>query len=234
VKSLSRPSRLVRTWANETEPLQLIGESDSPPTLRALPEYHSAESTAREIDAARRTLDELRSRTEAEIQARWDEVRADALAQARDELQAEFEALVDASFQRFNKVVGEARAEQERIAYAAEQDLIELAIGIAHEAIGESVSEDVVERRVRRGLSLLSSSEVTTILVNPNDVALVTPWIERWQQAEGVNVEIVPDRTVEPGGCEVVSRSGIYDLSPQARLEMIGQALRSEFDAGHQ
>ncbi len=229
---MSRQSRLVRTWANETEPLQLIGDCEAPPTLRALPGYHTAESAARDFDAAKRTLEDMRARTEAEIEARWDEVRAEALALARDELQGEFEALVDASFQRFNRIVGEARADQQRIARAAERDLVELAIGIAHEAIGESVSEDAVERRVRSGLGLLSSSETTTVLINPNDVALITPWVERWQQTEGVQVEIVPDRTVESGGCEIVSRSGIFDLSPHARLEMIGDALRAEYDAG--
>jgi flagellar biosynthesis/type III secretory pathway protein FliH len=198
--------------------------------VRALPEYRTPQPDEREFETARRAIEDMHARARAEIEASREQVRAEALAEARAELQGEFEALVDASFQRFNMVVNEARAEQQKIARAAERDLIELAIAIAHEAIGEAPSAEQMEHRVRRGLELLPASEVMTILVNPNDVSLIAPWIERWQQAEGVQVEVIPDRAVEPGGCEIVARSGIYDLGPQARLEMIAAALRAGMD----
>ncbi|HLT20019.1 MAG TPA: FliH/SctL family protein [Thermomicrobiales bacterium] len=228
---MSRHTRLVRSWAHETGPLHIIGNNEPPAPVRALPEYRTPDPIEKELEAARRSIEEMRARAEAEIEARREQVRQEALAQARAELQSEFEALVDASFQRFNMVVNAARAEQEKIARAAERDLIELAIAIAADIVGEAPPEEMVERRVRRGLSLLAASEVLTILVHPDDVALVTPWIERWRQAEGVQAEIIPDRAIEPGGCEIVSRSGIYDLGPQARLEMIAEALRAEVDA---
>lgn len=227
---MSRQSRLVRSWAHETGPLHIIGNNEIPAPVRALPEYRAPEPIDHQLEAARRTIQEMYARAEAEIAAQREQIRAEALAQARAELQGEFEALVDASFQRFNMVVNAARAEQEKIARAAERDLIELAIAIAAGVIGEAPPEETVERRVRLGLSLLAASEVLTILVHPDDVALVTPWIERWREAEGVQAEIVPDRSVERGGCEIVSRSGIYDLGPQARLEMIADALRAATD----
>lgn len=227
---MSRQSRLVRSWAHETGPLHIIGNNEIPAPVRALPEYRAPEPIDHQLEAARRTIQEMYARAEAEIAAQREQIRAEALAQARAELQGEFEALVDASFQRFNMVVNAARAEQEKIARAAERDLIELAIAIAADVIGEAPPEETVERRVRLGLSLLAASEVLTILVHPDDVALVTPWIERWREAEGVQAEIVPDRSVERGGCEIVSRSGIYDLGPQARLEMIADALRAATD----
>lgn len=227
---MSRQSRLVRSWAHETGPLHIIGNNEIPAPVRALPEYRAPEPIDHQLEAARRTIQEMYARAEAEIAAQREQIRSEALAQARAELQGEFEALVDASFQRFNMVVNAARAEQEKIARAAERDLIELAIAIAADVIGEAPPEETVERRVRLGLSLLAASEVLTILVHPDDVALVTPWIERWREAEGVQAEIVPDRSVERGGCEIVSRSGIYDLGPQARLEMIADALRAATD----
>lgn len=184
------------------------------------------------MEAAQQQIEQMKSQAIAEVEAQREQIYAEAMEHARQELQSEFEQLVDASFERFNQIVARAQADQERIVHAAEKDLIEMAIAIAHEAVGESPSREIIERRVEQGLHLLSSSEVTTVLLNPDDIALVTPWVEQWQQSEGVQVEIVPDRTVEPGGCEIVARSAIYDFSPRARLQMIADMLRDQEDNG--
>lgn len=221
---MSRNTRLVRDWSNVGETVRLISDCAAPPTLRPVPDH--APDARQMIDDTRRQIEQLQRQAAAEIEAQRQQIYAEALDQARQELQSEFESLVDASFERFNQIVAQASVDQDRIVQSAEQDLIEMAIAIAHEALGEPPSEEAIKRRVREGLNLLTSSEVTTILLNPDDLPLVSPWIEQWQEAEGVQVEIIPDRTVEPGGCEIVARSAIYDFSPQARLQMIADALR--------
>lgn len=231
---MSKNTRLVREWANETEPLRLFGGNTAPPALRPVrdvPTNHRVDQD-QSLEAAQQQIDQMRAHAAAEIEAQREQIYAEAMERARQELQSEFEQLVDASFERFNRIIAQARADQERIVHAAEKDLIEMAIAIAREATGEPPSQELIERRVRQGLTMLSSSEVTTVLLNPDDVTLVAPWIEQWQIAEGVQVEIVPDRTVEPGGCEVVARSAIYDFSPQARLQMIADALRDQENGG--
>jgi flagellar assembly protein FliH len=210
--------------------VQLIGDCEAPPSLRALPSLHPRQPTGEEFEQVHSEIKALRARAEADIQARWEQVRAEALEQARAEVQSEFEALADASFQRWNQVIGAARADQQRIAVAAERDLVDLALAIAANVIGEFSDREAVERRVRQGLDTLSSSEITTVLLHPSDLPLVTPWIERWQATERVQVEIVPDRAVEPGGCQIVTRSGIFDFGPEARIEMIGESLRAQTD----
>jgi len=225
---LSNHTRLVRQWANETEPLRLINDGAAPSSLRPVSQNQSDRNAERMLEAAYQQVEQIRSHAEAEIEAQRDQIRAEAREQARQELQSEFEALIDASFERFNKIVAQARADQQRIARAAERDLIEIAIAIAQDVTGERPSAEAIEWRVRQGLELLSSSEVTTILLHPDDLSLVSPWIEEWEKAEGVQVEIAPDRAVEPGGCEIVARSAIYDFSPQARLQMIADAFREQ------
>lgn len=229
---MSKASRLVRSWETESEPVQLIGDCEAPPSLRALPSFHTRQPTGEEFEQVHSEIKALRARAEADIEARWEQVRAEALERARAEVQSEFEALIDASFQRWNQVVGAARADQQRTTAAVERDLVDLAIAIAGELIGELPDGDTVERRVRQGLETLASSEITTVLLNPADLPLVTPWVERWQAAERTQIEIVPDRAVEAGGCQIVTRSGIFDFGPQARLEMIEDALRAQTDGG--
>ncbi len=228
---MSRSTRLVRDWSNVSETVRLINDTAAP-ARSAATHVEPAPDTSALLAETQRQIEEMHLQAQAQIEAQREQMYADALAQARQELQSEFETLVDASFQRFNQIVAQAAVDQERIVEAAEKDLFELAVAIAHEATGEQPSEDAIERRVRDGLDLLTSSEVTTVLLNPDDLMLATPWIEQWQQAEGVQVEIVPDRSVEPGGCEIVARSAIYDFSPQARLQMIVDALRDRGESG--
>ena len=223
---MSRNTRLVRDWSNVGETVRLISDCAAPPSLHAIPRGESAAPPDQMVAEAQRRIEELQARATAELEAQRAELYSTALDQARQELQSEFEDLVDASFERFNQIVARASADQERIVRAAEKDLLEIAIAIAQEALGERPSDEAIERRVQAGLNVLTSSEVTTILIHPDDLALVTPWIDRWQEAEGVQVEIVPERSVEPGGCEIVARSAIYDFSPHARLQMIADALR--------
>ncbi len=223
---MSRPTRLVRDWSNVGETVRLISDGAAQPTLQSVPRAGSGVEVDQTIADAQHQIELLQRQAAAELEAQRDQMYAAALDQARQEIQNEFEALVDASFERFNKIVAQANADQERIVHAAEKDLIEIAIAIASEALGEPPSNEAIERRIRQGLDFLASSEVTTILLNPDDIALVTPWLERWQAAEGVQVEIVPERSVERGGCEVVARSAIHDFGPHARLQMIADALR--------
>ena len=227
---MSRNTRLVRDWSNVGETVRLISDCAAPSSLQPVLRDQHAPDPHQTLAEVQQQIEQLHNQAVAEIEAQRAEIYAAALDQARQELQSEFETLVDASFERFNRIVAQASADQERIVRAAEKDLIEIAIAIAHEALGEPPSEDTIRRRVSAGLNLLAASEVTTILLHPEDLALVAPWIEQWQAAEGVQVEIVPDRTVEPGGCEVVARSAIYDFSPNARLQMIADALRDRGD----
>lgn len=228
---MSRNTRLVRDWSNVGETVRLISDCAAPP-LHTVSKSGSTPEANEMLAETRRQIEAMHSQAQAEIEAQREQIYAEALAHARQELQTEFEALVDASFERFNRIVAQASTDQERIVEAAEKDLFELAVAIAHEAAGERPSDEAIERRVRQGLDLLTSSEVTMVLLNPEDLSLATPWIEQWQEAEGVQVEIVPDRTVEPGGCEIVARSAIYDFSPQARLQMIVDALRDRGESG--
>lgn len=228
---MSRNTRLVRDWSNVGETVRLISDCAAPPSLHAVPKTESSADPSVVLDETRRQIEEMHNQAHAEIESQREQIYAQALAQARQELQSEFAELVDASFERFNRIVAQASADQKRIVDAAEKDIFELAVAIAHEATGERPSDEAIEKRVRQGLALLTSSEVTTVLLNPEDLTLATPWIEQWQEAEGVQVEIVPDRTVEPGGCEIVARSAIYDFSPQARLQMIVDALRDRAES---
>jgi flagellar biosynthesis/type III secretory pathway protein FliH len=206
--------------------VRLISDCAASQSLHPVPDANHNPDVRQMLEDTKQQIEQMHTMAASEIEAQREQIYAEALNQARRELQAEFESLVDASFERFNMIVANAKADQDHIVHAAERDLVEIAIAIAHEALGDSPSEGAIERRVREGLNLLTSSEVTTILLHPDDLALVSPWIEQWQQAEGVQVEIVPDRTVEPGGCNIVARSAIYDFGPQARLQMIADALR--------
>ena len=111
----------------------------------------------------------------------------------------------------------------------ADQDLVELAMAIAHNLVGGLVDkyEDLVLGAVRDCMTHLQDRSRVVIRVHPDDLGIVREHREEWQQAferiESLVVEA--DETIGRGGCLVETPSGDIDAQIESRLAKLQGAL---------
>ncbi|HKX26681.1 MAG TPA: FliH/SctL family protein [Blastocatellia bacterium] len=153
-----------------------------------------AESRAAEIQRA------ARERGQAEAQA----LAQAELHQAAEELRAQLAASLD-----------ELAGLRTEIAARTEQDLVRLALEIAKKIVHREVKVDheIALTLARVALSRIHGRASAIVRLHPDDCAYVRDRCERLGTESAV--EIVEDRSINPGGCIVQSELGEID----ARIE---------------
>lgn len=106
-----------------------------------------------------------------------------------------------------------------------EPELIRLATSIASKIIEResSVSGDLIQRTVRAALEKLVDEEQVVIRVNPNDLETLRAYrAELIQEFENIaRIDVVPDETIDAGGCIAQSDTVRIDGRLASQLEKI-------------
>ena len=152
------------------------------------------------------------------------------------EAEAEADALRDAARQQGQAAaqkealesLGRARAEYARLQQAAEDDMLQLAFGIARRVIGRAVELDpeIVADIVRANLEHVRGRMRIVVVVHPDDL----PAVERRRAelvaaVEGAAVYFDSDSDVARGGCFIQTEAGRIDARLDVQLEAMRRAL---------
>lgn len=110
----------------------------------------------------------------------------------------------------------------------SEQDLLELALELATQALGAESHDraSFTAKMVEHSLALLAEADRITLRLSPGDVAILREQHPGLLDDEGV-LEIVEDATMKLGGVVAESALGRVDASLEHRLRELGQQLRS-------
>jgi flagellar assembly protein FliH len=110
-----------------------------------------------------------------------------------------------------------------------EQSAVRVATAIAERAISRSLPEmiDVPLKLLREALELGAGSATVRIRLNINDYETLQPQIDILvrEMTKSVQMEMIPDIKITPGGCVLETSLGIIDNQIESRLERIEQEI---------
>lgn len=121
--------------------------------------------------------------------------------------------------------VAETARVRREVLEASLPSLVELAVAIAQQVIGQKVAEDpaIVARLAREGVDALLDQEDLVVAVSP-DLAAKVP-AEVWASALEGHASVVTDPSLEPMRCEVRGKKARVGVDPEARLRAVVLAL---------
>ncbi len=143
--------------------------------------------------------------------------------------QAAAEATLAESIKRMQGLVGNVFESHTGFFRAAERQVVDLALQIAHKVIEREVENmpDLAINVIRAALEEMDARTAVRVRVNPDDQELLR---RRWTQVvpPGVNperIELVVDERVQAGGAIVDTTQGEVDAQLDSKLAQLGNAL---------
>jgi type III secretion protein L len=178
-------------------------------------EVYSATIEAREIvDAARSEAQKIREEAQCEREA----IEQAAREKGRSE-----------SVAQWYGILATARANADKLGEQHEQDLVRLALRVAEKIIGEQLRSDpsTIVSIVREALKSVRRDRNLTIQVNPQYTDELRRRLDQLKTSVGVSVEIqvVANHAVAPGGCVVESELGVIDAQLETQLRCLEEIL---------
>ncbi|HUW66312.1 MAG TPA: FliH/SctL family protein [Spirochaetia bacterium] len=223
------PLRLVITAVDSEE----ADRQPGPEELLARAGSEAENLLARAGEEARETLaiaarqaDELRQKAAGEAGALREEARQEGYAagQAQAE-EAQADLLAKAV-----RHLDQAQAERLVLLEGVRDEVIELAVTIAHQVVARelSMAPAAVMAIAREALELVSNRERVTVYVNPSEADLFRA---RRGDLEGslsdrALLVIIADQEVSPGGVRVETEQGLVDASLEARFATMSGVMK--------
>jgi len=200
-----------------TQEAALFDEVEAAATAEAAGIVESARAHADELvrDAA---VEAAAIRHDAYAEGR-EQGRIDGIALARAEL-AEHMALLQAA-------LAEAKSVRDRLLWAAEHEIVELAMAATRTVVGEharldpSMAVDVVERALERA----GSQNVVAVRMHPTRLELVEAHLTELRGSPSP-FELRGDESIEVGGCIVDTSTGQIDARLDVQLGEVARELR--------
>lgn len=171
---------------------------------------------------AQREAQKLRIRTIADA-------KKEALENARnlmnDELQrklAEVDPMVKSTLAQVAQQIQAWQQEWENRTVA-------LAVGIAEKVIGQQLTQtpEIVLNQIEQALRLAGTQDRMELRIHPQDIEEFKITIEKLIENLGdlATTVMVPDETIQPGGCVVRARYGSIDAQLETQIQRIGEEL---------
>lgn len=152
-----------------------------------------------------------------------------AVSEAREYARRNAEAELRQLAAAMNAVVQNFESGKHTLIAQAESGLLELALAIAGRVckIQAAGSEAVARENVRALLELVKHRDDVAVHVHPSDHELLAVHMpEVVQSINGIeHVTLVPDETIERGGCVLRTRDGSIDATIGTQLERVARAL---------
>lgn len=163
------------------------------------------------------------ARAEAEQQGR--EAYEEGLRQGRADGEQKFRATVGETAGILRVAAGKIEAAHRQFLDEIEPQLVKLAASIASKIIDREarISEDVIKRTVRAALEKTLGEETVTVRVNPKDLEVLKTYrVELLLEFESLKrIDLVPDETIDVGGCIAQTDSLRVDGRLNSQLEKI-------------
>lgn len=171
---------------------------------------------------AEREAQKLRIRTIADA-------KKEALENARnlmnDELQrklSEVEPMVKATLLQVGQQLQAWQQEWEN-------RTVSLAVGIAEKVVGQQLTHapEIVLNQIQQALRLAGTQDRMELRVHPQDIEAFKLTIEKMIEniSDLTTTVMVPDDSIQPGGCVVRARYGSIDAQLETQIQRIGEEL---------
>lgn len=158
------------------------------------------------------------------------QIIADAQARAEQLHQEAHKQGIEQGQREALEHLGRARAEYDRLLRAQEQDMLDLALGIAQRIINRTVALDpsVIRDVVAQTLEQVRHKRQILVLLNPEDMRRLEPDRAALQGVvEGASLYFDEDPQISPGGCVIETESGRIDARLEVQLAAIRAALNN-------
>ncbi len=206
-------AKLIKSFRSEEEkileyvrnPLEVIGDSGSGRGY---------------VDPAT-ILAEARAEAEQKVQ----EAYAEGLRRGEEAGLTAFQESIAEAAGLLQEVMTGLQEHRAKFTEEIESEVAELVRAVARKVLATEVMmhPEVVQQMVRRTLEKILDQERVTIRVNPNDLTQVTASKESLlEQFEGIRqLELIPDESIESGGCVAESERFYIDAQLEAQLTQL-------------
>lgn len=205
------------------QPARRFARSDERPVVDDVQLEETATNLERTVDAAKALAPAIEQLTGLVHSAAREEGYREGLVRAQTELHR---SMVEAM-----ATLTAAQRERERIAEINREGLADLALTIARRVIGEHLAADpeIVARIVADTIRELEPSMNVQVRVHPADLDAVERHKEDLDRlvTDGTT-QIVPDATVDRGGCVIVSPAGDVDARIATKLSVLETAFAAQ------
>ncbi len=180
-----------------------------------------APSRASSVDAVMDVL--------AEARAEADVLRETARAEGFEAGRADAVAALEPALAALTQAIDDVRAQQAAAAEALERRAVDLGLALARKVVGGALAvepERVVEA-VTGALRGIVERERVTVLVNPEDLEIVTEAMDGMRASLGgiEHCVVESERRVARGGCIVRTPVGDVDARVEAKLERAAEVV---------
>lgn len=163
-----------------------------------------------------------------QIQVAYDQGFTDG----QDTTTASFQAQIQQHqkwLRNLDSVISELRSEYTREIVNLEESIVTLAIMVAEKIIEQeiSVNSEIVIRQVKKGLESLDNETIFKIRLHPENIDVLERVKSRlFTDGEMMSkVQLVPDSSVDYGGCILETSAGIIDARIRTQLEKISRQI---------
>lgn len=198
-------------------------ERDMPLRSQAATMLLNARTQARTIIADAQAM--ARDVVAAEHRQAWDRGYADGMAQARQQLAA--------IAQRLSPLVSQAALSRDASLRNLDEEVLTLVLAISRAVIRQEVqlAPETILLVAQEALSDMSAGPTVVLRIHPDDEAVLQPSLPMLGLPPSIQVSMVADSTISPGGCLVESGAGRVDGTIETRIERLGDLLREHLHA---
>ena len=174
------------------------------------------------------------AKARATAESKVEEAYAEGLRRGEAAGQAQFEEMVGNASQMLDGVAQSLQEQHAAFIDGLENQMVSLCALITARILEREASADtqLVHQMVRRALERLSLEKRVRVRVNPNDyeaIILVKPEMQE-QYGRIEQLEVIPDESVETGGCVAESDALFVDAQLTSQLTEVIGALHTADD----
>lgn len=190
---------------------------------------HANENILREKEKAAAELEMWRQTEQEKVMARLNEIKQQGFQDGYDSGMRQAEEDYTSKIQLAGEILEKAYREKKEIIKEAEPFVIDLSIQMAAKIIQKELetNPDVLIHMIKQSLYYSNERSMISICVSPDDFIFVQNQRNQLLEAlEGqIEVKILPEHSIEKGGCVIRTSYGSIDARIDVQLKEIKQAL---------
>lgn len=160
-----------------------------------------------------------------ETQQKIAQITQQAEQQGLEQGRAAGQAETRRALQQAQHILQAAHFDRERLLHDSEGEMVQLVLQIVRKIlrIEPIINEQVLLKVVRAALERLGKQVNVLIRVHPEDLELLHFSLLQLEDL-ALEIELLPDPAIEPGGCRVVSAAGEIDATLQTQFEAVARS----------
>jgi len=191
-----------------------------------------------ELSERRQTAEKEIGRMMQEAQTEFAALRQQTFEQGRTEglIQAQAETMQarEDAIRHATEMIDAARRDVAGLLAQSEPFVVQLAMDIGKKVVMSelALSPEMIASIAREAFISIEQSCDAELRVSPDDYEWITDHRNQWEPASelSIRVIIVPDGSIERGGCLITTLSGAIDARVETRMESVRKCLREAIE----